>query len=133
MVDFSNESMISKPPIDIINLIVIEHWYNWRLAWEFYLKHRTGGNVIPTSECRSRLCSLFLSIIGLLKRRLPPEKYTEVYNICCDLSKRPTDQELLITYLDICTVLDECNLIKIDTKPFVNRRKIEESNKAEGY
>lgn len=133
MVDFSNDSMISKPPIDIINLIVIEHWYNWRLAWEFYLKHKSNNNTIPTAECRSRLCSLFLSIIGLLKRKLAIELYNKIYIVCCDLSKRPADTELLEAYLIISEVLDTCNLIKIDTKPQVNRQKIEESNRASGY
>ena len=133
MVNFNNDSTISKPPIEIVNLIVIEHWYNFRLAYEYYVKFKMGGSSSHIYDCRARLCTLFISIYDLLKRKLGQDRFTYIKEISTQLNKKPTDEEILDSYLTISEVLDEIGLTKLDTKPYVNRQKIEDSNKASGY
>jgi hypothetical protein len=133
MVDFNKDSMISKPPIEIINLIIVEHWYNFRLAYEYFVKHKINNASIGFADCRCRLTSLFLCVIELLKKRLPKEEYEMLYIKCLDLNINLTSREVLECYIIINRVLDEAGLIKVDTKPFINRSRIEESNQALGY
>ena len=133
MVNFNNDSTITKPPIDIVNLIIIEHWYNCRLAYEFYIKNKFNNAGITLADFRSRLISLYLSIIEILKRKLTPDEFENVNNICMNIDSKLSLHELLEAYLIINRILDLTGLIKVDTKPVVNRLNIEESNKALGY
>jgi len=136
MVDFSNDSMISKPPTDVINLIVIEHWYNWRLAWEFYVKNSMNRTKVGVAECRSRLSNLFLATERLMFRKLTAKDkitYDELKELCCNVNYKVDEMQMLEAYLLINQKLDEAGLIKVDTKPQVDRTKVELSNKAYGY
>lgn len=131
--DFNNDSTISKPPVEIVNLIIIEHWYNLRLAFEFYTKHKFKGASIGLDECRSRLLTLFLAVIEVLERKLEKETFTSLFKTCTDLKQSLSYETLLDSYLLINKVLDSSGLIKVDTKPYINRQRIEQANKISGY
>jgi hypothetical protein len=133
MVNFNLDSTITKPPIEIVNLIIIEHWYNVTLAYEYYNKHKCNNAVISMAECSCRLTTLFLSVNKILERKLELEQYNKLKNICLLVNKSLSTKDFLEAYLIIHSVLDACNLLKIDTKPYVNRFNTEESNKAFGY
>jgi hypothetical protein len=134
MVDFSNDSIVSRPPTEVINIIVIEHWYNCRVAWQHYFKHRLAGAGVSTSEFRSRISSLYLSVIELLLRKdkLKPEEINLLNKVCTTFGNFKED-DILKCYLIINRELDKSNLVKVDTKPFINRHSIEGSNKAHGF
>jgi hypothetical protein len=110
MVNFNNDSTITKPPIDIVNLIIIEHWYNCRLAYEFYIKNKFNNAGITLADFRSRLISLYLSIIEILKRKLTPDEFENVNNICMNIDSKLSLHELLEAYLIINRIGFDINI-----------------------
>ena len=131
MVNFNDNNTISKPPTEIINMVVIEAWYNWRLAYEQYLlyKYQRKGELLQ--ETRARTVTLFLTCHELLKRKLKaPDEFDTLKYICMNSI---IESEILNAYLTINNVLDEANLIKIDTKPVLDRTDTEAMNTHYGY
>ena len=131
MVNFNDNNTISKPPTEIINMVVIEAWYNWRLAYETYLLYKYQRKGIFIHETKARLITLFLTCYQLLQRKLiKTNEFENLKHICYESDN---EKELLEAYLIINKVLDEANLIKIDTKPVIDRSRVEESNTFAGY
>ena len=133
MVDFNSTETISKPPREVVALIIIEKLYNYLEADEHYAKTRLNGAGITISVPRARLRSLFLVCHAMLERRLKADEFKEIACVCCDLSKEVHPADLMKCFITILTVLDKLELIKLDTKPVFNRLNVEESNKAQGY
>ena len=132
MVNFNEQNLINRPPTDVINMIVIEAWYNWRLAYEFYLNNKYSGKTFFLNDCRSRLINLYILLIELLKRKLKEDELDYLSNVC-SIDSKATEEEILKAYFIINRVLDETQLIRVDTKKVINRANIEESNKAYGF
>lgn len=133
MVDFNSTETISKPPKEIVALIIIEKLYNYLEADEHYAKTRLNGAGITTSIPRARLRNLFLVCHAMLSRRLSPDEFKKVSCVCMNLEKKVEPADLMEAFITILTVLDSLELIKLDTKPVYNRKNVEESNKAQGY
>ena len=133
MVDFNNESTISKPPKEVVALILIEKIYNFLEADEDYSKKRLIGGAVSIANSRSRLRTLFLMSHDLLRRSLDKEVYSAVKLVCMDLKQKIEPDDLLESFGHIMAVMDKVGLTKLDTKPIYNRNSIEQSNKAQGY
>ena len=133
MVDFNSEGTISKPPKEIVALIILEKHYNFLEADEHYAKTRLQGAGIGTEVCRARLRSLFLICYSMLHRRLKKDKFEDVKNVCCDLKAKVEPADIMNCFITIHTVLDELQLLKLDTKPVYKRHHTEEANKQHGY
>jgi hypothetical protein len=133
MVDFNNETTITKPPREVVNMIIIERWYNWQLADQDYSKDRLSKNIFDSTTSRIRLRNLFITIQAMLKRRLDTKQYDTIYNILMDLSRKVTYEELLKAYFIINDELDAMDLTRVDTKEKINRADIEEANRSMGY
>ena len=54
MVDFNNDSVISKPPKEVVALIIIEKVYNFLEADEYYCKTKLNGAEPGLAISRSR-------------------------------------------------------------------------------
>jgi len=133
MVDFNSQETISKPPKDIVALIIIEKLYNFLEADEYYAKNRwnnanTGGLAIS----RARLRSLFLVSHEMLKRNLKEEVFKEVSELCIGVEKVEMP-EVMKCFVLILEILDQLGLTKLDTKQAFNRHRVEEANKHHGY
>lgn len=133
MVDFNNEGTISRPPKDIVALIIIEKHYNFLEADEFFCLKHLSGVQLSSANSRSRLRNLFMTTNALLKRRLEPSIYSRIENVCMDLSKTFTQSEVVECFLLMHNVLDKIGLLKLDVKPVYDHTDIEASNKAQGY
>jgi hypothetical protein len=133
MVDFNNDSVSSKPPKEILNLVVIERWYNFQDSWEMYNRDKFKGVVTSLAIPRARLLSLYLVCCALLKRKLKADEYDKVVLVCTNPQVSTTADAILDCYYLINNVLDSIELTKIDTKQTYNRLDISKSNKAQGY
>lgn len=133
MVDFNLEGTMSKPPKELVALMIIERMYNFLEADEQYSKTKLLGASIGLSVSRARLRSLFLLCQAMLKRRLKPTKYVELEEYCLNLDSKSNIQELITHFQTVVDILDKLQLLKLDTKPVYNRHKVEEANKHHGY
>lgn len=136
MVDFNSEGTISKPPREVVALIIIEKLYNFLEADEHHAKTLLNGASLGDAVCRARLRSLFLVCHEMLKRRCKPDDYQKVKDYCLELDSKKHKTEpgdMMEAFMIILTVLDDLQLIKLDTKPVYNRHRTEEANKQHGY
>lgn len=131
--DFNSEGTMSKPPREIVALIIIEKIYNYIEADEHYTKTRLQGASMNTAIPRSRLRSLYLVSHELLKRKLPEKEFSDLTKILTDLDHKVESPDLNQAFITIMAVLDKLGLIKLDTKPEYRRHRTEESNKIHGY
>ena len=133
MVDFNDAGTMSKPPKDVVALIIIEKLYNYLEADEIFAKQKLGGAGVMIAIPRARLRNLFLLCYPMMIRRLRTEEFNKVNQVCTDLEKKVEPKELLDCFIMILKVLDSLELTKLDTKPVYNRARVEEANKVHGY
>jgi len=134
MVDFNSEGTMSKPPKEVMALIIIEKLYNFLEADEQYTKTMLNGASLGLAVSRARLRSLFLVTHEMLKRRIKdPADFQKVACCCMNLNQKMEGSELMESFLIILQVLDDMQLIKLDTKPQYNRHRVEEANRHHGY
>lgn len=134
MVDFNSEGTMSKPPKEVMALIIIEKLYNFLEAEEERAKMQLNGASMGSAVSRARLRSLFLVTHEMLKRRIKePKEFERVQKVCMELKEKVDEPELMQSFLTILQMLDDVQLIKLDTKPQYNRHRVEEANKHHGY
>jgi hypothetical protein len=134
MVDFNSEGTMSKPPKEVMALIIIEKLYNFLEADEQYTKTMLNGASLGLAVSRARLRSLFLVTHEMLKRRIKKkEDFEKVQKVCMNLQDKVDGEALMESFIIILQVLDDMQLIKLDTKPQYNRHRVEEANKHHGY
>ena len=133
MVDFNSEGTMSKPPKEVVALIIIEKLYNFLEADEIFTKTMLNGASLGLAVSRARLRSLYLVTHEMLNRRCKAEDQTKLKIVCMDLQHKTDTVELMESFLIILQVLDDLQLIKLDTKPVYKRHRIEEANKQHGY
>lgn len=133
MVDFNSEGTMSKPPKEVIALIIIEKLYNFLEADETFTKTMLNGASLGLSVSRARLRCLYLVSHQMLERRCTKQDKEKLRKVCMDLTYKIDSIELMESYLIILKVLDDLQLIKLDTKPVYQRHMIEEANKQHGY
>ena len=137
MVNFNDNNTISKPPTEIINMVVIEAWYNWRLAYETYLIYKYQRKGIFIHETKARLITLFNEMQSFLERSMPKRKDTdnpftfeEVYHMLYSSELKEDNVKDIILLLN--RRLDKIQLIKIDNKQRYDRHDMEAENKMSG-
>lgn len=131
--DFNNEGTMSKPPREIVALIIIEKLYNFIEADESYRKTRLQGASMNLAISRARFGSLYLIARQLLERKLSAEDLEKVRSVSVDLETKITYEDLIQAYTIILKILDELGLVKLDTRPAYQRHRTEESNQIHGY
>ena len=133
MVDFNSEGTMSKPPKEVMALIIVEDHYNLKQSLETYSQTYMNGATIGLASARARLLSLYIDVCVMLERRLGAEVFKRVTCDCLNIEKKMTFKELWESYLLIIRTLDDMGLLKLDTKPQYNRHRVEEANKQHGY
>lgn len=125
---------MAKPPKEVMALIIIEKMYNFLEAEEERTKMMLNGASLGSAISRARLRSLFLVTHEMLKRRLKEENdFEKVRKVCMEIKEKITDEQLMDSFLTILQMLDDIQLIKLDTKAQYNRHRVEESNRHHGY
>jgi hypothetical protein len=126
MVDFNNESTITRPAEDVLKILILERRVYWFDALEFYRKKEDEGIKVSVGLLSSRLLAFYLYVRSTYKRKHPQE-YKELDR----LVKSKKNEDLLKAGEIIDDFLDEMQLTKWDTKVRLGGN-IVERNKAQG-
>ena len=127
MVDFNNDTIVGVPAQDIERVLILQARNDFLTAHEHYKKEQAQANYSDVTLIAIRLQTLFLELQALLKRRLKPEDYEEMFNSV--FNKKAVYDEILNSYLIINEILDKINLTKIDNKKVYDRTRVELENK----
>jgi len=135
MVNFENDQTIAVAPKQVVNMIVIEHYYNLLSAREYYDELKIQGSQGNLAKIRSRLITLILSQYKAFKRSFEKEnpeiwiKITELINT----KNKKDETEIYDLMLIVLEWLDEKQLIRLDDKIKRDYTNIWEDNEVNGF
>jgi hypothetical protein len=134
MVNFENDQTIATAPKQVVNMIVIEHYYNLLSAREHYDELKLQGSPGNIAKLRSRLITLILSQYNAFKRSFgdDPEtwkKLTELLNT----KKNKDETEVYEIIFLVLEWLDEKQLIRLDDKIKRDYTNVWEDNEVNGF
>jgi len=129
MVDFNNNNTVATAPKELLNILIIEHYYYLIDAFEKYDKLEFMGADAPKEIVKSKLYALFRLQKKALEDSLKPEDFQILKNI------RNKDE-----YIDLETAFDILNawlytkgLIKVDDRELYDFTDPFEENRRKGY
>ena len=130
MVDFDNETTISTPSYEIVKVLILQRRSYLIDIYEEYLKREYQGQESQTQYqiIRARLHSLFLELQPLLKRKLKPAEYNELYTRVRSDNPEQVEQAMF----KINEFIDEIKITAIDTKQHYDRTRVENENRMKG-
>lgn len=125
MVDFNNETTVTKTADEIEKLCILERRYNLIEAFEDYLKKNYSGFDTETNIIRARLVSLYLNSSEIIKRNTEEKKLKELKT---KIFKSTEADDLLEAISTINEILDKIKLTKVDYIKEYDETDIEQSN-----
>lgn len=130
MVNFNNETIMSRPPSDVVALILLEKYANVLEALELYIENEskdfTHNSFIIL---KSRLFVLFYSQKQAFRRALKKEDFYRLENI----KNIESFEELRVVYDIIMTWLDSTQILKLDRLQALDLSDIESDNQDAGF
>lgn len=130
MVDFNNETTITRPAIDIERVIVLQRRFDCIEAYESYNKHNFQGAGADISDFKARLNSLFWELKSALKRHFPKNsKGDPSYKDVDEWIKSDNDEDLLKAFDLINDWLDSIKLTRLDTHKVYDSTRVETENR----
>ena len=128
MVDFNNESTITRTPKDILEILIIEKRTYFIDAFEKYNKDRSNNIKASIAVIKSRLFSLFLEIRPSLKKHLDKKEFEELEG----LLESKESKGLLDAFDIMSEFLYSKKLIMWDSMKQYDPSSAEEENKFHG-
>lgn len=128
MVDFNNDSTITRTPKDILEILIIEKRTYFIDAYEKYIKDKTNGVQTPISILKARLNSLFLEIYPSLQKNMDKENFELLKN---NVNSKDADA-LLQAFNDMSEFLYNKKLLMWDSMKQYDPTSAEEENKFHG-
>lgn len=136
MVDFQNDGTTAVAPRNLLNVIILEMYYNLILADEEYNRLEFQNSQGQISKVRARLVSLIMCQYNAFKRHFNTEGRRETWikiSEMLDKNKKKTYEDVQeIKYIAL-EWLDEKKLIKVDDRPNRDLSNIWEDNEANGF
>lgn len=126
MVDFNNETTVTRPAADIVRVLILQRRNDVIDAFEYYRGKKAEGIAINTSLLQKRMFSLFLELQATLKRRLKDPDY----KVLLEQIKSTKYEELYPAFLTFNEELDRMKLITIDTGKVYDSTRVEAENRA---
>lgn len=127
MVDFNNETTITKSSEEIMRFVVVEEHVNVNEMLKFYREKKSEGINHSTSKLQGRIFGLFNLLQPMIKRRFSKEQYEELQKM---IASQKYD-DLYKAYTIINELLDSIGLTRMDTKTPLGGNIIER-NRAHG-
>lgn len=132
MVDFDNETTVSRPAADVIKIVILERRYNLMEALERYYMNSALKDVDTTQDeavVTARLQSLIDEIGPLLDRQLKKEEKEELQ----EAMNSKDFHDRLEAFRILNHALDGVKLTRIDNTRVYDMGDPEEDNKAHGF
>ena len=132
MVDFNNETTITRPATDILKMTILQRRYETINALGWYAEKEESGHAqsLGTSKVRSSLLQLFYDCRSMLKNRMKADSFAAMEkNI---LENNVDSQTILELFELIDTELYSVGLTKFDTGRVYDSTSVEAENKEKG-
>jgi len=133
MVDFNNETTITRPAIDIERVIVLQRRHDTIEAFEGYNKLILSGAQASDHNFRSRVMSLYIELEASLERHYPEKNKDPEIPSYKDLhkwiSKDSSSEDLLKGFRFINKFLDKIKLTRLDTQRVYDSTRVETENR----
>jgi hypothetical protein len=128
MVDYNNETTITRPAIDVERISVLQRRDNFISIYEQYMAYKyQKADVGFKPRVIASLFSLFLQLQGYLKRAMKEKDYKDLVT---KLTKGSiSDDEILNTFESFSIKLDDMRLTKLDIHKSIDRTRVVEANK----
>ena len=111
MVDFDNETTITRPAADIERVLILQKREDFLNAFEQYSKQNRRNVQVETHVLGSRIEALFMQIEAMLRDHLKPEEFIALH----EKVKSEEPEELIQSFFTISGLLRDIHLTKIDT------------------
>lgn len=128
MVNFNNETTITRAPKNILEILIIEKRKYFLDALEQYYKDKFNNIQVSNSIIRARLITLFLDIKTSFSRSRKPEEAQELQEL---VYSKSTD-DLLEAFDKINLFLDNKKLLQWDSMRTYDPGSVEEENDFHG-
>jgi len=134
MVNFENDQTVATAPKQVVNMIVIENYYNLISALEKFEETKLQGSPGNLARLRSRLIALVIGQFSAFKRHF--EKDEETWNKIKEVvntTNKKTEEEIKEVIFLIIEWLDEKQLIRLDDRIKRDYTNIWEDNEVNGF
>lgn len=134
MVDFNSEGMLSANKSHILELIILGRRDELINTLQLWNEHKLEQNSLADktkSKVRAVMRSVFYELVKTLERKLDKDDYKKL-KYKCTTYENISDTELEEAFLQINSILDELNLIRIDNKKQYDATNIEAENEEKG-
>lgn len=132
MVDFNNESTITRNVRDILEIQIIERQTYVIDAIEVYNKNKYDNRIVPLSYVRSRLYSYYMILKPSLINEYADVKEETILDKINKLVKSDKYDDIIECFELLNNYIYKKNLIKWDSMKTYNKQSIEEENKFHG-
>jgi len=134
MVNFENDQTVATAPKQVVNMIVIENYYNLISALEKFEETKLQGSPGNLARLRSRLIALVIGQFSAFKRHF--EKDEETWNKikeAVNTTNKKTEEEIKEVIFLVIEWLDEKQLIRLDDRIKRDYTNIWEDNEVNGF
>jgi hypothetical protein len=134
MVNFENDQTVATAPKQVVNMIVIENYYNLISALEKFEETKLQGSPGNLARLRSRLIALVIGQFSAFKRHF--EKDTETWTKikeAVNTTNKKTEEEIKEVIFLVVEWLDEKQLIRLDDRIKRDYTNIWEDNELNGF
>jgi hypothetical protein len=134
MVDFNNEQTIATAPKQVVNMIIIEHYYNLLEAREKYDELVLQGSPGNLARLRSRLITIITAQYSAFKRTYEKdeETWTKIKSLLNNKHEK-TEEEIYEILILAIEWLDAKRLIRVDDRAERDFTNIQEDNEFNGF
>jgi len=130
MVDFNNETTITRPAVDIERVLVLQRRHDCIEAYEGYQKTILSGADTGDYTFRSRVLSLFIELKASLKRHYPEGDKDKISFVELETWIRKGEEDELFNAFDLINdFLDVIKLTRLDTHKVYDSTRVEVENR----
>jgi hypothetical protein len=134
MVNFENDQTVATAPKQVVNMIVIENYYNLMSALEKFEETKLQGSPGNLARLRSRLINLIMSQFSAFKRHFEKDTVTcDNIKEIVDTNNKKSEEEIKEVIFLAVEWLDEKQLIRLDDRIKRDFTDIWEDNEVNGF
>jgi len=135
MVNFENDQTVATAPKQIVNMIVIENYYNLISALEKFEETKMNNSPGNLARLRSRLIALVIGQFSAFKRHFEKDNLNDWKKIseAVDTNIKKTEEEIKEVIFLVIDWLDQKQLIRLDDRIKRDYTNIWEDNEVNGF
>lgn len=128
MVDFNNETTVAQPPINLLQILIIQKREYFLDAVEAFEKQEELGFQPSIGVVKGRTKNLYYGIRSLMLRKMDKEEFEKLQ----ELLKGSELQDFIEAFQIMDAFLDKVKVITIDTRKSYDRTRVSEEDRVKG-